>query len=57
MGVIIGLITGFSILPFLNDIFLSMGAAPETAELATAYGTIIILGTHLPFSQVWEMLY
>ena len=49
MGVIIGLITGFSMLPFLNDIFLSMGATPETAELATAYGTIIILGTPFTF--------
>ena len=49
IGVLIGLLIGFSILPFLNDIFLSMGATPETAMLASAYGTIIILGTPFTF--------
>ena len=49
IGVLIGVIIGFSLLPFLNSIFLSMGATPETASLASAYGTVIILGTPFIF--------
>ena len=49
LGLIIGIITGFSILPFLNSIFLHMGATPHTSSLATQYGTVIILGTPFMF--------
>ncbi len=49
LGLIIGIIVGFSMLPFLNSIFLSMGASPHTAMLATNYGQIIILGSPFLF--------
>ena len=49
VGVLIGTIAGFSIFPFLNYIFLTMGASPTTAMLATQYGQIIILGSPFLF--------
>ncbi len=49
VGVLIGVIAGFSIFPFLNSIFLSMGASSNTANLATQYGQIIILGSPFIF--------
>ncbi|NPA74519.1 MAG: MATE family efflux transporter [Euryarchaeota archaeon] len=49
MGTIIGTAVGLLMLPFLNGIFLKMGASAHIAELATAYGTVIILGTPLMF--------
>jgi len=49
IGVLIGVLAGFSLLPFLEGIFLAMGATPETASLAAAYGRVIILGTPFIF--------
>ncbi len=49
IGVLIGVIAGFSLFPFLESIFLAMGATPETASLAAAYGRIIIIGTPFTF--------
>ena len=49
IGVLIGTIAGFSIFPFLNQIFLSMGASPNTSDLATAYGEVIILASPFIF--------
>ncbi len=49
VGSLIGIIAGFSIFPFLNFIFLGMGATPKTANLATQYGQIIILGSPFIF--------
>ncbi len=49
IGVLIGVLAGFSLLPFLEGIFLAMGATPETASLSAAYGRIIILGTPFIF--------
>ena len=49
VGVLIGVIAGFSIFPFLNYIFLAMGASANTAMLATQYGQIIILGSPFLF--------
>ncbi len=49
MGVLIGSIVGFSLLPFLHGIFTAMGASQKTVELATAYGNVIILGTPFMF--------
>ncbi len=49
MGIVIGTAVGFSMLPFLDTIFRTMGASPHIAALATSYGTIIILGSPLMF--------
>jgi len=49
VGVLIGVVAGLSLFPFLNSIFIAMGASPKTAELATQYGQIIILGSPFMF--------
>ena len=48
-GTVIGVLLGYAMLPFLNSIFLGMGASEEVASLATGYGTVILLGTPLIF--------
>ncbi len=48
-GILIGSVFGFSLIPFLHGIFLSMGAGTETAFLAFQYGTVVLLGTPLTF--------
>ncbi len=49
IGTLIGVLIGFSMFPFLHSIFISMGAGPKTAELATQYGKIIIIGSPFMF--------
>ncbi len=49
IGVLIGMLAGFSLLPFLEEIFLYMGAGAQTAALATAYGRVIILASPFIF--------
>ncbi len=49
IGTIIGVIIGFSMYPFLGQIFTAMGAGEKTVELATTYGEIIIIGSPFMF--------
>ena len=49
IGTIIGTITGLLLLPFLNNIFILMGASAKTSELAVAYGEVIIVSSPLIF--------
>ena len=49
LGVLIGVITGFSLFPFLDKIFLAMGATWEPAKLPKAYGQVVIIGTPFIF--------
>ena len=49
IGTIIGVVIGFSMYPFLGQIFTAMGAGEKTVELATTYGEIIIIGSPFMF--------
>ena len=48
-GVIIGVVVAFSIFPFLEKIFLTMGATYTTASIAAGYGRIIMFGSPFIF--------
>jgi len=48
-GLLIGTLLGYSFLPFLNTVFLKMGAGQNVSQLAADYGRVIILGTPLIF--------
>ncbi|MCD6512093.1 MAG: MATE family efflux transporter [Thermoplasmata archaeon] len=48
-GMLIGMAVAFSMFPFLETIFLTMGASSSIASLAAGYGRIIILGSPLLF--------
>ncbi len=48
-GTVIGSVISFSILPFLHSVFTIMGAGKDVTALATAYGTVIIVGSPLIF--------
>ena len=48
-GTLIGTMAAIVILPFLDHMFLTMGASNRVASLATAYGTVIILGSPVIF--------
>ncbi len=45
IGLSIGLIASFSMLPFLNSLFSGMGAGALSTTYATTYGNIILLGS------------
>ena len=49
IGIIFGIIVGYSIYPFLKDIFLLMGATEKVSNLTTLYGEIILLASPLIF--------
>ena len=48
-GLLIGAISGYSLYPFLKQLFLFMGATEIVSGLATVYGQIILLASPLIF--------
>ena len=49
LGVLIGIISGYSLYPFLDKLFIFMGATKIVSSYATAYGNIILLSSPLIF--------